>query len=424
MKLRALLWVIGLGALFVPVFPDPPLRTGAYLQNVTATTAVVALIESGRRPLVCEVRAASGARSVVARVTESARRRHTFAIDGLQAGNAYDYTITTEAGALVDAGSLRTPPTDDARPLRLLAVGDSGGQPWWVDLQNAPLLQIPMRAGWLPPSGNVAGIGAAMAAERPQAWMHVGDVVYPKGEHRYYATGFFMPFADLLRHAPCFAVLGNHDMDGDNGLPFLQNFVLPTNTVTGDERFFSVPWGPVRIVGLDLQGPMTAEHPALAFLERALPEVTEPWLIVITHYPFYSASRHGDRPDLQALLRPLLLRHHVDLMLNGHDHNYQRFGDPLDPRDDADALVQVTTGGGGKSLYELHEHPRLRASFGGYQYTVLDFEGLRLELRIKDAAGKVVDTYVLDKQRLIDDGKLVLDAGRPRDRRILALRRG
>jgi hypothetical protein len=145
-------------------------------------------------------------------------------------------------------------------------------------------------------------------------------------------------------------------------------------------------------------------------------------VIVAAHYPFLSASRHRDRGDLQELLVPVLLRHRVDLMLAGHDHNYQRFGDPHDPRDAMDRLALIVSGGGGKSLYELREHPRLRFAHGGYQYCVVEVDGLRLTLRAKDAQGKVLEEFTIDKRRLIEQGSWRLDQENARDRRISALK--
>ena len=178
----------------------------------------------------------------------------------------------------------------------------------------------------------------------------------------------------------------------------------------------------MRLIGLDLQGVMTPDHPALGFAERELASATEPWIVVAAHYPFYSASRHGNRGDLQQHLLPLLLRHEVDLVVVGHDHNYQRFGDPADPRDVNDQVVLVISGGGGKSLYDLNPHERLRASHRGYQHCVVNVDGLRLELRAKSVSGEELDTVVLDKRARIDSGALALDSEDARDRRIAALR--
>ena len=53
------------------VLDDPPLRTGAYVQNVTGSEATVAMITAHPAQVVCTVRDASGAliKTVVRRIT-------------------------------------------------------------------------------------------------------------------------------------------------------------------------------------------------------------------------------------------------------------------------------------------------------------------------------------------------------------------
>jgi hypothetical protein len=205
--------------------------------------------------------------------------------------------------------------------VRFAVVGDSGGLPWWVNVVRMPPIHWLARAGTLPLAGAVKRIGEQLAAARPDFWLHVGDVIYPRGEHRHFGPGFFDPFAAALRRAPVYAVLGNHDWEWDRGRPFLQNFELPDDA---DEQFFSFGWGPLRVVGLNLCHSVGVE-PGVAYLERALEHADEPWRVVVEHYPPWSASRQGDRPDLIERLVPELRRHRVDLLLCGNDHAYQRF---------------------------------------------------------------------------------------------------
>ncbi len=54
-------------------------------------------------------------------------------------------------------------------------------------------------------------------------------------------------------------------------------------------------------------------------------------------------------------LVPIWDKHHVDLVLNGHDHNYQRFA-PQDPTGSADperGIREFVVGTGGKSHYAI-----------------------------------------------------------------------
>ncbi|MCK5941277.1 MAG: metallophosphoesterase [Planctomycetes bacterium] len=355
--LRRGLWLAGFGCLWLNVLDDPPLRTGAYVQNVTTEAATIARILAEPGQLHLTVTDADG--EVVASAHGDARRRHALRVEGLQPGTRYEYELATRDGGSA-RGSFRTAPARDDAPVRFAFCGDSGDQPWWVWLQRTPILHLPARWGWLPTKSAVTRVGAAMAGYRPDFALHLGDVVYPKGLHGHYASGFFRPFADLLRAAPVYPVLGNHDVMNAAGVQILANFEMPTNPVTGDERSYSFAWGPVRVIALDCNTFFTGDHyrpghPTHTFLLQELERCTEPWIVVASHFPMRSASRQGDNPELLVSLLPELEAWQVSLYLSGHDHCYQRFGPS-----EALAVPLVVSGGGGKRLYDISENPRAR----------------------------------------------------------------
>src|SRR5215472_12729855 len=88
------------------------------------------------------------------------------------------------------------------------------------------------------------------------------------------------------------------------------------------------------------------------------------WRIAVVHHGPFSAGHHGGNPRL---LRPhvpeLLVAHHVDLLLCGHDHIYER-GDAL-------GLRYIVSGGGGAPLYtDITPLPSTRKAEAAY-HTVL-----------------------------------------------------
>ncbi|MBX3463573.1 MAG: metallophosphoesterase [Planctomycetes bacterium] len=391
--LRRALWIAGIGCLGLNLLDDPPLATGAYLQDVGQGGATVALITPRAEQLACEVRDATG--QLVARAAEpSGRRRHRLRIDGLQPAQKYSYAVVDAAtGANVDAGTLRTAPADDKAPVRFAFLGDSGGQPWWVWMQRTPLLHLPARWGWLPVGGKVSTVGRAVAEYAPDFVLHLGDVVYPRGQQVHYATGFFRPFAAALRQAPFYAVLGNHDTMDADGQQLLANFDLPGAATTGDGRCFSFAWGPVRILGLDcnvdrLGGVYRADHPATEYLAQELGRCSEPWIVVASHFPLRSQSRQRNRGDLLLHLQPTLRENDVSLYLSGHDHCYQRFhGTPADG-----GPPLVVSGGGGKSLYDVRPDPRFVVE-SSYHWCSAEVVGAELVLRAHRLDGSLVDTF-------------------------------
>jgi hypothetical protein len=63
------------------------------------------------------------------------------------------------------------------------------------------------------------------------------------------------------------------------------------------------------------------------------------------HHPRYSSGLHGDDPRTQTLWGDLAAAH-ADVVLSGHDHDYERFA----PRN---GIRELVVGTGGKSHYPL-----------------------------------------------------------------------
>ena len=69
--------------------------------------------------------------------------------------------------------------------------------------------------------------------------------------------------------------------------------------------------GLVVIAGLSFSGTLAASN--------------DDWKIVFFHHPLYSSGdRHGSDIRLREVLEPLLLKHNVSVVFNGHDHFYER----------------------------------------------------------------------------------------------------
>lgn len=416
--LRRFLWLAGFACLWLNVYDDPPLHTDAYLLDVTTESATIALITAAPARVGATVRDAGG--SVVATIPAGeARRRHTFAVAGLRAGSEFRYELASDGGEAWK-GRIRTAPTDDRAPVRFAFLGDSGDQPWWVWLQHTPALHWPARWGWFADSEAVTRVGAAVAAFQPDFMLHLGDVIYPRGLHAHYRSGFFRPFAAVLREAPIYALLGNHDVMDSGGLQLLANLRAPSQACRGDGRNFSFARGPVRIIGLDCNTDYTGDryergHPAREFLAAELQRCDEPWIVVASHFPMRSASRQRDRAELLLALLPELTDYQVSLYLSGHDHCYQRFGEPgkAEP-------PLVVSGGGGKDLYEVRPDPRAAKLVSAYHWCSAEVDGAVLRVRSHGLDGALLDAFDVPLPAGAQLGRLVQRSPQ-RARRIAAL---
>lgn len=387
---RRALWIGGFGCLWLSVWDDPPLHTGAYLQDVTADAATIAMITS--TPAMTAVVVRDDAGEVVARVEGSAsRRRHALRVTGLTPARRYSYEFAVD-GEVADRGHIATAPADDRAAVRFAFLGDSGAQPWWVWLQRTAILHWPARWGWFPDREAVTAVGRAVADYGPDFVLHLGDVIYPRGQHAHYRPGFFRPFAAALRDAPFYAVLGNHDVMDADGQQLLANFRLPESEATGDGRCVSFARGPLRVLTLDCNTDRSGDryqpgHPSHAFLLAELARCTEPWIVVASHFPMRSASRQRDRGELLLTLLPELAEHGVSLYLSGHDHCYQRFL----PRAGEPPLV--VSGGGGKDLYEVRPDPRAAVLRSAHHWCSAETRGGTLVVRAHGLDGGILDTF-------------------------------
>ncbi|KOG34670.1 purple acid phosphatase family protein [Streptomyces resistomycificus] len=241
------------------------------------------------------------------------------------------------------------------------------------------------------------GVSKAAAAndhvllrQDPAFHLHAGDICYAdvngRGEK---SDGYDPAFWDLFlrqnepvtRSVPWMVTTGNHDMeawyspDGYGGQ--LARWSLPDNGF--DPRsapgVYAFTYGNVGFVALDAND-VSYEIPAnlgysggrqTAWLDRKLTELRAAegvdFVVVFFHHCAYSTSSHASDGGVRDAWLPLFDRHQVDLVINGHNHVYERtdavkdgkvggtvpIGGTTDPT--RDGTVYVTAGGGGKDLY-------------------------------------------------------------------------
>lgn len=175
-------------------------------------------------------------------------------------------------------------------------------------------------AGDVGDSGSrIEATGAAVAgidARQPfDGLLLLGDNVYPSGDPAGLDGTVFGPFAGVLDHAPLFAILGNHDVKDGNAEGQVEALGM-------DGRWWSHDFGDVLLVGLDSN--QIDEPEQQAWLEETLAASTERWRIVAVHHPPYSAGYQGSNAGVREAFVPLFERYGVQLVLSGHDHDYQR----------------------------------------------------------------------------------------------------
>jgi hypothetical protein len=261
-------------------------------------------------------------------------RQHQVHLCGLKPDTVYSYQVggrdsTAGADHFSPVYSFRTAPDIAVKPdaeVVMGFVGDSrGGYDVWQQLVGQLQQHMPDVVLF---SGDAVTFGITQ-----QEW------------EQFLAAG-----EPLFATAPVIFANGNHE---NNAVNFYSQFALP-----GDQQNFGVDLGYAHVtVANDTPDDPSAITGAFrdALSADLAAHANARWKVVMHHQPMYSAStRHGSSTTLQAAWQPLFDQYHVDLVLNGHDHDYEvskpLVGMTVQATSD-NATVYIVAGGAGAELY-------------------------------------------------------------------------
>lgn len=208
----------------------------------------------------------------------------------------------------------------------------------------------------------------------------LGDNVYREGDPDRLPDTVFRPFAGVLAHAPLYAVLGNHDVMDGHGDAQVEALGMPG-------RWWARHLGDVLLVGLDSNTPDDPDQ--RAWLADTLAGATEPWRIVLLHHPPYSSGLHGSSLAARRAFSPLFERYGVQLVVSGHEHDYQR------SRPIGGVTYLVT--GGAATTRRTGEEDFTAASFSWHHFVELGVYPDHLALRAVGQDGRVADETTIER---------------------------
>jgi hypothetical protein len=340
---------------------------GPYLQQVGATSAIVVWATREAGPATVEYRTGSGSFSIAA-ATSTFRSssstgipsyyQHEAVLPGLSPGTTYEYDLRV-GGVDPTPGVLdqfHTAPVVGTGTIRLVAFGDSG---------------IGSTA-----QGQIAGL---LNGETFDLALHTGDISYGSGTYAQYESYFFPYYRNWLRRTAIFPSIGNHDDVTASATPYRRFFVLPPDGASAAypnnaERFYSFDYGPVHFIALDTQAAFLSSarrQAQLAWLTDDLQNSQhQPWRVVFFHRPPYSSgAEHGSDLTVRQAFGPLFEQYNVQVVLNGHDHDFER-SVPWRVSTDTtrQAVTYVVTGGGGAGLYAVGRNQWTAYSRSAHHY--------------------------------------------------------
>ncbi|MBA3460480.1 MAG: metallophosphoesterase family protein [Deltaproteobacteria bacterium] len=329
--------------------PDPtPRHVHLGIMGDPKTSVVAQWRTKDDKTLASEIRYAKGASLPAADLVEEKAgivfayrstgaeeiRVHQAHLCGLEPGTSYSYQV---GGTDLDGAksyspvyTFRTAPDTVAHPDSEVVfgfVGDSrGGYDVWQLLIDE------------------------LSDRQPDLILFSGDAV-TIGLTQYEWEEFFDRAEPLFARVPLVSAHGNHEV---NAVNYFSQIALP-----GDQENFGVDYGFAHItVGNDT--PDDISKLAGEFKDKIAADMAKSnsarWKLFMHHQPMFSAStRHGPSQTLQDAWLPLVDQYKIDLVLNGHDHDYEISRPMINKQVQAtndNATVFVVAGGAGAELYD------------------------------------------------------------------------
>lgn len=187
-----------------------------------------------------------------------------------------------------------------------------------------------------------------------------GDNAYENGTEEDYENCYEPTWGRFKDRT--YPAVGNHDYgeDGYEGMaygkydPSAYFDYFDSRAGERDKGWYSYDLGGWHIVVLNSNCDMGIDcdpySEQLKWLSDDLSKTDARCILAYWHHPLYSSGYHGDDPKMRAAWN-VLYGYGADVVLNGHEHNYERFA-PQDPYGNLTprGIREFIVGTGGKSL--------------------------------------------------------------------------
>lgn len=291
--------------------------------------------------------------------------------EGLEPGRTYRYRVGGD-GAFSEMFTFTTPREPGTfDTFRVAFAGDSRGayEDW-------------------------AQIVHLMDSHDPDFMVFNGDAVN-SGTSQAEWDAWFRAIGGIGARIPILLVHGNHEALSDH---FFAQVAQP-----GNEQWFTVKYGNLHLVALNDTPSWSSDdlEEQAVYIDRSFAEGDPDALRMAVHHQgmFAACNTHGSNESLRDLWVPRFDRNGVRLVLNSHNHIYERSvpirdGVAVEP---AAGATYVTTGGAGGPLYTGFD---ASAWFGQvavpvHHYGIADFGPGGVRIMVLSPSGDVIDDFRL-----------------------------
>jgi hypothetical protein len=298
---------------------------------------------------------------------------HTLEVQAMMKSGGETGPVTTFAGIDVTFANGVTSPHANTNTFSPVSAGGSG-----------PIVVGAIGDG---PDGqaDVPAVTNLIGSWNPSLLLYLGDV-YNDGRYAEY-TNYYDPTLGQFRGITN-PTIGNHEYEGGDASGYF-------NYWDSQRHYYSFDAGSWHIISLDSNDspsygqflPGSAQYDWLA---NELTASAADCTLVYFHHPFLNVGEEGAQAKLSTIWQ-LMAQHGVDLVLAGHDHDYQRWT-PLDGagNPDPNGITQFIVGTGGHGLQQQTVADS-RMVKGFFQSDGI-FGALRLELNADGAGYQFIST--------------------------------
>jgi hypothetical protein len=264
----------------------------------------------------------------------------------------------------------------------------------------SPALALDLKLPLISKSVRFAVIGDSGTGDRPQfaigdlmARYHgifpfdfvlmLGDNIYGSKSANGFRAKFEDPYRKLLdANVKFYASLGNHDHSDEI-------YYKPFNM--SGKRYYNFRVENVEFFALDST---YMDPPQIDWFSRQLYASSAAWKICFFHHPLYSNARyHGEDVDLRTQLEPLFRKFGVNVVLNGHQHVYER----LKPQNGASYIVLGNSGQ--LRPHDLRPATSTAKGFDTDQaFMLVEIAGTQLSLQTISRTDQTVDQFQIQSE--------------------------
>jgi predicted phosphodiesterase len=336
---------------------------------------------------------------------------HSAAMNSLLPATEYHYRVGDSIGGWSSISTFSTSPENDTR-VRIGIIAD-------MDVTNA-----------------AEDVVSSMASHDLDLVLFSGDISYAYDGTRLWdeVNGdewdeWGRQYEPVSSTVPTMFAVGNHENEEQDGCAgcgfqaYLSRIDMPYEASGSDSEFwYSFNFSMFHIVSISSEHDYSEESSQYQWLENDLVNANQdreahPWLITMFHRPMYSSteSGHGSEIDFRDAIEPLLVEQNVDIVIAGHDHNYERTF-PVDSESayqtdtntflKPEAPIHLLVGTGGRFLYlGASSNPEWSAHFEstthGYGVLeLLDKDSIQFTF-YDDDNGDVLDIFTIGRVNVV-----------------------